>query len=118
MPLAGAVIVTTPQDVALIDARKGLAMFSKVNVPVLGIVENMSTFVCPHCGHREAIFKAGGGERTAEELGVPYLGEVPIDPAIVSGGDDGTPIVASHPESAAAKAFMALAAEVVRQVSK
>jgi ATP-binding protein involved in chromosome partitioning len=116
--LSGAVIVTTPQDVALIDARKGLLMFRKVNVPLLGVIENMSAYVCPQCGHREAIFKAGGGRKTAEELGVPYLGDVPIDPAIVTGGDEGTPIVASHPESAAAKAFVALAAEVVRQVSR
>jgi ATP-binding protein involved in chromosome partitioning len=118
VPLDGAVIVTTPQDVALIDARKGLLMFRKVNVPLLGVIENMSAYVCPQCGHREAIFKAGGGRKTAEELGVPFLGDVPIDPAIVSGGDDGTPIVASHPDSAAAKAFVALAAEVVRQVAK
>jgi ATP-binding protein involved in chromosome partitioning len=118
VPLDGAVIVTTPQDVALIDARKGLLMFKKVNVPLLGVIENMSAYVCPHCGHREEIFKAGGGRKTAEELGVPFLGDVPIDPAIVVGGDAGTPIVISHPDSLAAKAFLALAAEVVRQVSR
>ena len=118
VPLDGAVIVTTPQDVALIDARKGLLMFRKVNVPLLGVIENMSAYVCPHCGHREEIFKAGGGRKTAEELGVPFLGDVPIDPAIVVGGDAGTPIVISHPDSLAAKAFLALAAEVVRQVSR
>ncbi|MDD5563681.1 MAG: Mrp/NBP35 family ATP-binding protein [Thermoanaerobaculaceae bacterium] len=118
LPLDGAVIVTTPQDVALIDARKGLAMFQKVNVPVLGMIENMSAFVCPHCGERSEIFKNGGGRRTAEELGVPFLGDVPIDPAIVVGGDAGTPIVASHPDSAAAAAFVALAAAVRRQVER
>ena len=117
VPLDGAVIVTTPQDVALIDARKGLAMFRKVSVPVLGIIENMSAFVCPHCGTRSEIFKHGGGRRTAEQLGVPFLGEVPIDPAVVIGGDAGTPIVASHPDSAAAKAFVALAVEVARRVA-
>ncbi|HYB52938.1 MAG TPA: Mrp/NBP35 family ATP-binding protein, partial [Thermoanaerobaculia bacterium] len=83
--LAGAVIVTTPQDVSLIDARKGLAMFQKVNVPVLGIVENMSYFVCPQCGHREEIFKHGGGRRTAQALRVPFLGEIPLDPKVAVG---------------------------------
>ncbi|HVN32430.1 MAG TPA: Mrp/NBP35 family ATP-binding protein [Thermoanaerobaculaceae bacterium] len=117
VPLDGAVIVTTPQDVALIDARKGLAMFRKVNVPVLGVIENMSSFVCPHCGKTSEIFKHGGGRRTAEQLGVPFLGEVPIDPSIVTGGDAGTPIVVSHPSSGAAQAFVALAVEVARQVS-
>jgi len=116
VPLDGAVIVTTPQDVALIDARKGLAMFQKVNVPVLGVVENMSVFVCPHCGTRSEIFKRGGGKSTAEELGVPFLGEIPIDPEIVRGGDAGAPIVASHPDSAAAAAFVALASAVRVQV--
>jgi ATP-binding protein involved in chromosome partitioning len=113
LPLDGAVIVTTPQDVALIDARKGLAMFRKVDVPVLGVIENMSSYVCPSCGHREAIFKEGGGRRTATELGVPFLGEVPIDPAVVISGDAGEPIVASRPDSPAAQAFIALAESVV-----
>jgi ATP-binding protein involved in chromosome partitioning len=117
VPLDGAVIVTTPQDVALIDARKGLAMFRRVNVPVLGIIENMSTFVCPHCGKASEIFKHGGGRRTAEQLGVPFLGDIPIDPAIVVGGDAGTPIVVSHPDSAAAKAFVAVATEITRRVA-
>lgn len=116
VPLDGAVIVTTPQDVALIDARKGLAMFSKVNVPVLGVVENMSVFVCPHCGGESEIFKRGGGERTARELGVPFLGAVPLDPAVVLGGDAGTPIVAAAPDSAAAQAFTSLAAAVRRRL--
>jgi ATP-binding protein involved in chromosome partitioning len=116
VPLDGAVIVTTPQDVALIDARKGLAMFRKVNVPVLGVIENMSAFICPHCGERSEIFKHGGGRRTAEELGVPYLGDIPIDPAIVVGGDAGVPIVASSPASQAAQAFTAIASAVAQRL--
>jgi ATP-binding protein involved in chromosome partitioning len=116
VPLTGAVVVTTPQDVALIDARKGLAMFRKVNVPVLGIIENMSYFICRHCGQREEIFGHGGGKRTAEMLGVPFLGEVPIDPKVVIGGDTGQPIVVMDPQSAAAKAFQELAAQIARQV--
>src|SRR6202022_3297001 len=116
VPLTGAVIVTTPQDVALIDARKGLAMFRKVNVPVIGIIENMSYFICRHCGQREEIFGHGGGKRTAEMLGGPFLGEVPIDPKVVIGGDPGEPIVVLDPQSAAAKAFQELAVQIARQV--
>ncbi len=114
--LTGAVVVTTPQDVALIDARKGLAMFRKVNVPVLGIVENMSYFLCRHCGEREEIFGHGGGKKTAEMLGVPFLGEVPIDPKVVVGGDSGEPIVAAHPDAPASRAFREVARQVVEQV--
>lgn len=114
--LTGAVVVTTPQDVALIDARKGLAMFRKVNVPVLGIVENMSYYICRHCGEREEIFGHGGGRKTAGMLGVPFLGEVPIDPKVVVGGDTGEPIVASDPDSPAGTAFRELARQVVEQV--
>jgi ATP-binding protein involved in chromosome partitioning len=116
VPLTGAVVVTTPQDVALIDARKGLAMFRKVNVPVLGIIENMSYFICRHCGEREEIFGHGGGRKTAEMLGVPFLGEVPIDPKVVVGGDSGQPIVVLEPTSPAAEAFRELARRVVKQV--
>jgi ATP-binding protein involved in chromosome partitioning len=116
VPLSGAVVVTTPQDVALIDARKGLAMFRKVNVPVLGIIENMSYFICRHCGEREEIFGHGGGRKTAELLGVPFLGEIPIDPKVVVGGDTGAPIVVLDPSSAAAQAFRTLAATVAKQV--
>jgi ATP-binding protein involved in chromosome partitioning len=116
VPLTGAVIVTTPQDVALIDARKGLAMFRKVNVPVLGIVENMSYYICNHCGERTEIFGHGGGRKTAEMLGVPFLGEVPIDPKVVVGGDTGEPIVVAHPDSPAAQAFRAIAAKIVQQI--
>jgi ATP-binding protein involved in chromosome partitioning len=114
--LTGAVVVTTPQDVALIDARKGLAMFRKVNVPVLGIIENMSYYICRHCGEREEIFGHGGGKKTAGMLGVPFLGEVPIDPKVVVGGDTGEPIVVSDPTSPAAEAFRELARQVVEQV--
>jgi ATP-binding protein involved in chromosome partitioning len=116
VPLTGAVIVTTPQDVALIDARKGLAMFRKVNVPVLGVVENMSYYICRHCGEREEIFGHGGGRKTAEMLGVPFLGEVPIDSKVVVGGDTGEPIIVLDPQSAAARAFVELAARVVAQI--
>ena len=114
--LTGAVVVTTPQDVALIDARKGLAMFRKVNVPVLGIIENMSYYICRHCGEREEIFGHGGGKKTAEMLGVPFLGEVPIDPKVVVGGDTGEPIVIADPSAPAAQAFKELARQVVEQV--
>lgn len=115
--LTGAVVVTTPQDVALIDARKGLAMFRKVNVPVLGIVENMSYFICRHCGEREEIFGHGGGRKTAEMLGVPFLGEVPIDPKVVVGGDSGEPIVVADPSAPAAMALKEVARLVADQVS-
>jgi ATP-binding protein involved in chromosome partitioning len=112
--LSGAVIVTTPQEVSLIDARKGLAMFEKVNVPLLGIIENMSYYECPSCGHREEIFKHGGGRRTAERLGVPFLGEIPIDPKIVSGGDEGMPIVIAEPKSVATAAYMSVADNIAK----
>jgi ATP-binding protein involved in chromosome partitioning len=115
--VAGAVIVTTPQDVALIDARKGLAMFRKLEAPVLGIVENMSVFVCPNCGHESHIFRSGGGERTARELDVPFLGGVPLDPAIAEGGDAGTPIVVAHPDGVHAAAFAKIAASVVSSLA-
>ena len=109
IPLCGAVTVTTPQEVALHDVRKGMMMFQKVNVPLLGIIENMSYFVCGHCGERTDIFDHGGGERAAEKLGVPFLGRIPIDPAIRAGGDSGLPIVIADPESPQAKAFRDIA---------
>ena len=112
--LSGAVIVTTPQDVSLIDARKGLAMFQKVNVPVLGIVENMSYYVCPSCGHREEIFKHGGGARTAKQLNVPFLGEIPLDPKVAVGGDAGRPIVDAEPQSSVTEAYLKIADQIVR----
>lgn len=115
VPLTGAVVVTTPQDVALIDARKGLAMFRKVNVPVMGIVENMSYYICHHCGEREEIFGHGGGNKTAAMLGVPFLGEIPIDPKVVKGGDSGEPIVVLSPDSAAGQALTELAKKIAQQ---
>jgi ATP-binding protein involved in chromosome partitioning len=112
VPLAGAVIVSTPQDLALIDARRGIAMFKRVNVPVLGIVENMSYFVCPHCGTRSDIFGHGGAHREAERLGVPFLGEVPLEMAIRETSDAGLPIVATQPDSPHAQAYRAIAEKV------
>jgi len=113
VPMAGAVIVTTPQDVALIDARKGLHMFRKLDVPVLGIIENMAFYTCPECGHIDHIFGSGGGERTAKELDIPFLGSIPLDPAIVTGGDQGTPVVIERPDSPAGRAFKELAQNLV-----
>ena len=110
--VGGAVTVTTPQEVALHDIRKGMMMFQKVNVPLLGIIENMSYYVCGHCGERTEIFSHGGGERAAEKLGIPFLGRVPIDPAIRVGGDTGNPIVIATPDSPQAKAFREIAAKL------
>jgi ATP-binding protein involved in chromosome partitioning len=115
--LTGAVIVTTPQDVALADARKGIRMFEKVHVPVIGIVENMSYFICSHCGEREEIFAHGGGQRAAQGFEVPFLGELPLVTAVREGGDSGHPIVATAPDSIAGKAFAHIAQEMARQVS-
>jgi ATP-binding protein involved in chromosome partitioning len=112
VPLTGAVIVSTPQDIALLDARKGLNMFRKVDVPVLGIIENMSYFLCPHCGERSDIFSHGGARREADRLGTEFLGEVPLDMAIRETSDGGYPIVVSQPESAHAKTYQAIAARV------
>ncbi|MEC8054795.1 MAG: Mrp/NBP35 family ATP-binding protein [Pseudomonadota bacterium] len=112
VPLAGAVIVSTPQDIALLDARKGLNMFRKVNVPVLGIVENMSFFHCPKCGERSDIFGHGGARADAEAYGVDFLGEVPLHMAIRNAGDGGAPIVVGAPKSPEATAFMTVAAAV------
>jgi ATP-binding protein involved in chromosome partitioning len=112
VPLKGAVIVSTPQDLALIDARRGIAMFRRVNVPVLGIVENMSTFICPHCGARSDIFGHGGARHEAERLGVPFLGEVPLALSIREKSDAGLPVVASEPDGPHAQAFHAIAARV------
>ena len=116
VPLSGSVIVTTPQDVALIDVRRGVQMFRKLNVPVLGIVENMSYLVCPNCRGEVDIFSRGGGRRMSEKFNVPFLGEVPIDPEIRRGGDEGNPIVISHPESPTAKAFMDIAERVLESI--
>jgi ATP-binding protein involved in chromosome partitioning len=116
-PLTGAVIVTTPQDVALIDARKGVRMFQEVRVPVLGVVENMSYFV-DAAGGKTAIFGHGGGAKLAAEAGVPLLGELPIDPRVVECGDAGEPIVRKYPDSPVGKAYTALAAAVMGELAK
>jgi ATP-binding protein involved in chromosome partitioning len=112
VPLAGAVIVSTPQDIALLDARKGLNMFRKVDVPVLGIIENMSYFCCPNCGHRTDIFSHGGARAEAEKLGCDFLGEIPLDIAIRETSDSGHPIVVSAPDSPHAEAYRGIAARV------
>ena len=115
--LAGAVIVSTPQDIALVDARKGLNMFRKVAVPVLGIVENMSYFLCPHCGERSEIFGHGGAREEAEKLGVPFLGEVPLHLDIRTTSDSGHPIVVSKPDSPHAQVYKNVAGRVWKQLS-
>jgi ATP-binding protein involved in chromosome partitioning len=109
VPLAGAVIVSTPQDIALLDARKGINMFQKVEVPVLGIIENMSYFLCPHCGERTDIFSHGGARNEAQRLDVDFLGEVPLDIAIRETSDGGRPIVASDPDSPHSTVFREIA---------
>jgi ATP-binding protein involved in chromosome partitioning len=117
VPLKGAVIVSTPQDLALIDARRGIAMFKRVNVPVLGIVENMSYFQCPQCGTRSDIFGHGGARHEAERLGVPFLGEVPLHMAIRETSDSGLPVVATEPDGPHAQAYRAIAAKVRDQLA-
>ncbi len=117
VPLSGAVIVSTPQDIALLDARKGLNMFRKVEVPVLGIVENMSYFRCPHCGERSEIFSHGGARREAATLGVDFLGEIPLDIAIRETSDEGRPIVVSQPDTEHAKVFRAMAEQLWAKLS-
>jgi ATP-binding protein involved in chromosome partitioning len=112
VPLGGVVMVTTPQDVALLDVRKAIGMFQRLNVPILGIVENMSTFACPHCGQHTAIFGETGGQRVAEEYGAPLLARLPLDPETRVGGDQGTPITVRRPDSPQARAFRDLAAAV------
>ncbi len=116
VPLKGAIIVSTPQDLALIDARKGLQMFEKVGTPVLGIVENMSTFKCPSCGEETAIFGHGGAKATAEELGAPFLGEVPLDPQIRILSDAGTPIVFADPDGFIAATYRGIAKAMLEQL--
>jgi ATP-binding protein involved in chromosome partitioning len=117
VPLAGAVIVSTPQDIALLDARKGLNMFRKVDVPVFGIIENMSYFCCPNCGHRTEVFSHGGARKEAEKLGTDFLGEIPLDIQIRETSDEGQPIVVSKPDSEHAKVYRAIAKTVWEKVS-
>ena len=115
--VAGAIVVTTPQQVSLADTRRAIAMYQKLNIPILGLIENMSHFVCPSCGHESDIFGSGGGERLAEEMQVPFLGRVPISEPLRVGGDMGVPIVLSDPTSAAALAFTSAAERTAAQVS-
>ncbi len=105
IPATGAIIVTTPQEVSLLDSRKAISFARKLDLKVVGVVENMSGLVCPHCGGEIDLFKRGGGERTAKEIDVPFLGSIPINPSIVEAGDSGRPFLLSHPESEASKAF-------------
>ncbi len=116
MPLSGVVIVTTPQAVSLKIARRGLRMFETVQVKILGIVENMRTFTCPHCGENTDIFRHGGGEQMSQELGVPFLGALPLDAEVVTCGDEGRPIVAAQPTSVSAKMYVAIATALVEQL--
>jgi ATP-binding protein involved in chromosome partitioning len=117
-PVRGALIVTTPQEVSVGDALRGAKMFERVNTRVLGIVENMSWFECPHCGKPSSLFGSGGGQRLADELGLPLLGQVPLYPRVLEGADRGEPIVVADPESAAAKALVAIADRVRAAVTK
>lgn len=116
-PITGAVIVTTPQDLALADVRRGIAMFEKTGVPILGVCEVMSYFVCDGCGKRHYIFRSGGGELTARRAGVPFLGAVPLDPVVVVDSDSGVPVVDAHPDSPASAAYRAVAGAVAAQLS-
>ncbi len=118
IPVAGAVIVTTPQDVATLDARKALKMFEKVQVPVLGLIENMAIHVCSNCGHAEHIFGSGGGEKMAAQYGVPLLGSLPLEIGIREQGDAGKPIVAAMPDSPAAQAYRQAARRLVEELAK
>ena len=118
IPVAGAVIVTTPQDIATLDARKALKMFEKVNIPVLGLVENMAVHVCGNCGHAERIFGEGGGRKMAEQYGVVQLGALPLEIGIREHGDAGTPIVAAQPDSPAAQAYRAAARALLAELDK
>jgi len=117
IPLTGAVVVTTPQDVALIDARKAIKMFERVNVTILGLVENMSYFIAPDTGKRYDIFGNGGGKKAAEEMGIPFLGEIPINPLIREGGDTGKPIVIADPDCEETKKIMEIARNMAAQIS-
>ena len=117
IPVAGAVIVTTPQDIATLDAKKALKMFQKVEVPVLGIVENMALHVCSHCGHEEHLFGEGGGQRMAAQYGVPLLGSLPLDIAIREQGDAGQPVVVASPDSAVAQAYRQTARALAAQLA-
>jgi ATP-binding protein involved in chromosome partitioning len=117
VPVAGSIVVTTPQQVSLADTRRAVAMYKKLNIPPIGLIENMSYFACPNCAHESDIFGHGGGERLAEELGIPFLGRLPIYQPIREGSDTGVPLIISEPNSPAAAAFMAAAERTAAQVS-
>jgi Mrp family chromosome partitioning ATPase len=117
-PMDGFIVVTTPQEVSLLDTRKSISFAKLMNVPVIGIVENMSGFICPHCGKEIELFKRGGGEKAAEELGIPFLGRVPIEVTVVEAGDKGVPVVVSHPESRCAKAFSEIVNKVLEAIGE
>jgi ATP-binding protein involved in chromosome partitioning len=112
-PVTGAIIVSTPQDVALLDARKAMDMFEKTKIPVLGLIENMSSYICPQCGHEAHIFGHGGARAEADRLGLPFLGEIPLDIAIRLAGDGGTPVAARNPDGPEARAFRAVARRLI-----
>ncbi|MDB4965379.1 MAG: ATPase-like, ParA/MinD [Myxococcales bacterium] len=118
LPITGSVVVTTPQEIALIDVVKAVSMFKKVEIPILGVVENMSYYVCPACGHNDEIFSRGGGKKLAKELGTLFLGEIPIDAKVRHGGDSGRPVIVGAPESEHAKIFMSIGAKVAGEVAK
>lgn len=118
IPATGAIIVTTPQDVSVLDSRKAVNFARKLNLQIVGIIENMSGLICPHCGGRINLFKDGGGEKAARELGVTFLGKIPIDPNIVESGDNGKPFVSSQPESEATKSFIKIVEKVMRGGTK
>ena len=116
-PISGAVIVTTPQEISLVDVRRAIQMFEQTGVPILGVCETMSYFVCDACGKTHTIFKHGGGKRIAQNTGIPFLGGVPLDPLVTEGGDRGEPIVSGHPDSPSAQAYIQMAGAVASQLS-
>jgi ATP-binding protein involved in chromosome partitioning len=115
IPATYAIIVTTPQELSLLDSRKAVSFARRLNLQILGIIENMSGLICPHCGGKIDLFKEGGGERTAKEMGVPFLGEIPIDPNIVKSGDDGKPFVLTQPDSKATKSFTQIVEKIIKR---
>ena len=118
IPITGGIIVTTPQEVALLDVRKAVDMFEKLEIPVVGIVENMASYMCPNCGYHDDIFSTGGGERLAKEIGAPVLGRLPIDAKVAMGGERGVPVIESDPDGALAQTLRTVAAEAAVAVSK
>jgi ATP-binding protein involved in chromosome partitioning len=117
VPLSGAVVVTTPQTVAVSDVERGIAMFNQVNTPVLGVIENMSVYICPHCGTRDELFGRGGGARLEREFGIPVLGQIPIVPEIRASGDAGTPLVIAQPDHPVSRAYGEIAAQVLDRMA-